>query len=94
MTLLCSLLNTAMNSVKPGFAIPYNHLVWKNEDTKATLVGLSLQVLCVLLDYQSGGSHDVEIGNGERSPTAKTNAFRYFLAKLVRDAAYAPPSTS
>ncbi|KZS98946.1 hypothetical protein SISNIDRAFT_499612 [Sistotremastrum niveocremeum HHB9708] len=86
LTLLCSLLNTAMNSAKPGFAIPYNHLVWKTEDTRATLVGLSLQVLCVVLDYQSNGSHDVEIGNGEKSPTAKTNAFRYFLAKLHRTA--------
>jgi hypothetical protein len=93
LTLLCSLLNTAMNSTQPqniigGVAgrLPYNHLVFKGEDPRATLVSTCLQVLCVLLDCQSGSARDVlsDVGDTQTSsPTTKTNAFRYFLAKLV-----------
>lgn len=91
LTLLCSLMNTAMNATSShnligGVAgkLPYNHLVFKGEDTKANLVGMCLQVLCVLLDFQSGSARDISSGDNESSsPTAKTNTFRYFIAKLV-----------
>ncbi|EAU88123.2 hypothetical protein CC1G_03795 [Coprinopsis cinerea okayama7 len=98
LTILCSLLNTAMNSGNPhegatGIAslgamagkLPYNHLVFKGEDPRVVLTGMCLQVLCVLLDYQSGTARDMVLGEGrEPVPTAKTNAFRYFLMKLHR----------
>ena len=94
LTILCSLLNTAMNAPTAssgnligGVAgrLPYNHLVFKGEDTKASLVTTCLQVLCVLLDFQSGSARDLQGADAEAStPTAKTNAFRYFIAKLVR----------
>ncbi|THH08544.1 hypothetical protein EW145_g2645 [Phellinidium pouzarii] len=99
LTILCSLLNTAMNSSHannstPGIgnvaaALPYNHLVFKGEDLKLTLVGKSLQVLCALLDFQSGTAKDVLSNPSDplsSMPTTKTNAFRYFLAKLHRPA--------
>ena len=84
-------MNTAMNAPSShnligGVAgkLPYNHLVFKGEDTKANLVGICLQVLCVLLDFQSGSARDLPGNDGDSSsPTAKTNAFRYFIAKLV-----------
>lgn len=94
LTLLCSLLNTVMNASTPSNItiasvagkVPYNHLVFKREDSRTALVGMCLQVLCVLLDFQSGPARDVVVsGNGENAsfvPT-QTNAFRYFLAKLV-----------
>ncbi|GJE86851.1 high-temperature-induced dauer-formation protein-domain-containing protein [Phanerochaete sordida] len=94
LTILCSLLNTAMNAARPasnylmgGVAgkLPYNHLVFKGEDPKATLVGMCLQVLCVLLDFQSGSARDNNAADAESStPTARTNAFRYFVMKLHR----------
>ncbi|KAJ7109144.1 high-temperature-induced dauer-formation protein-domain-containing protein [Mycena epipterygia] len=95
LTVLCSLLNTAMNSplAAPtslgGMAgkLPYNHLVFKGEDPRSNLVGICLQVLCVLLDFQSGPARDHLAGNDETNPsapTARTNAFRYFLMKLHR----------
>ncbi|KAH7930903.1 hypothetical protein BV22DRAFT_1028069 [Leucogyrophana mollusca] len=94
LTLLCSLLNTVMNSTTSNITIgsvagklPYNHLVFKGEDSRSALVGMCLQVLCVLLDFQSGPARDVVADGGDNSspaPTAHTNAFRYFLAKLHR----------
>ncbi|KAI0050002.1 hypothetical protein FA95DRAFT_1537035 [Auriscalpium vulgare] len=95
LTVLCSLLNTAMNSSKPTTNViggvtgrlPYNHLMFKGEDPKTTLVSTSFQVLCALLDFQSGSSRDVATGTGEnppRTPAIRTNAFRYFVAKLHR----------
>ncbi|KAI9566513.1 high-temperature-induced dauer-formation protein-domain-containing protein [Boletus coccyginus] len=95
LTLLCSLLNTIMNSSKTtnvtiasmAGKVPYNHLVFKGEDPRTALVGMCLQVLCVLLDFQSGPARDASAGSGETvtsAPTSKTNAFRYFLAKLHR----------
>lgn len=92
LTLLCSLLNTAMNSPPVSFTtiggvtgrLPYNHLVFKGEDLREGLVITCLQVLCVLLDCQSGSARDATFPSGESSPTIKTNAFRYYLAKLVR----------
>ncbi|KAJ7098145.1 high-temperature-induced dauer-formation protein-domain-containing protein [Mycena belliarum] len=95
LTVLCSLLNTAMNSPQAiptslgGMAgkLPYNHLVFKGEDPRSSLVGICLQVLSVLLDFQSGPARDKLTGNDENissAPTARTNAFRYFLMKLHR----------
>ena len=64
--------------------LPYNHLVFKGEDPKVNLTGMCLQVLCVLLDFQSGSARDVPgADSSDSSPTAKSNAFRYFIAKLV-----------
>lgn len=94
LTLLCSLLNTVVNSSKTtnvtiasmAGKVPYNHLVFKGEDARTALVGICLQVLCVLLDFQSGPARDASAGVGETmtsAPTSKTNAFRYFLAKLA-----------
>ena len=96
LTILCSLLNTAMNSSQSSNAttiggvagrLPYNHLVFKGEDPKVNLVSLCLQVLCALLDFQGGSARDTSIGSDELqvyAPALKTNAFRYFLAKMVR----------
>ncbi|KAJ7219056.1 high-temperature-induced dauer-formation protein-domain-containing protein [Mycena pura] len=95
LTVLCSLLNTAMNSPLAtstnlaGMAgkLPYNHLVFKGEDPRSNLVGICLQVLCVLLDFQSGSARDRPVANDETNasaPTPRTNAFRYFLMKLHR----------
>ena len=92
LTLLCSLLNTAINSPPASLTtiggvtgrLPYNHLVFKGEDPREALVTICLQVLCVLLDCQSGSARDVTLPNGESAPTIKTNMFRYYLAKLVR----------
>ena len=94
LTILCSLLNTAMNSSTAqdmslgamAGKLPYNHLVFKGEDPRINLVGICFQVLCVLLDFQSGAARDIVTGSGETqtsAPTARTNAFRYFLMKLV-----------
>lgn len=80
LTILCSLLNIIVNSSNTSsFHVPYNHLVWKGENTHESLVSVSLQVLVVLLDYQAESARDKETG-----PTAKTNMFRYFLAKMHR----------
>lgn len=96
LTILCSLLNTAMNSSQPssgatvigGVAgrLPYNHLVFKGEDPRANLVSVCFQVLCVLLDFQSGSARDIPTAADPQvcAPALKTNAFRYFLAKVVR----------
>ena len=92
LTVLCSLMNTAMNATHPGSAnvmgtvagrLPYNHLLLKGEDPRTTLVSTCFQVLCVLLDFQSGSARDVGTECQTSGPTAKTNAYRYFVAKLV-----------
>lgn len=90
LTILCSLLNTAMNSTTTDVItigtiagkLPYNHLVFKGEDPRSTLITTCLQVLCVLLDFQSGTATDA-VTEGHTSPSLKTNAFRYFIMKLV-----------
>lgn len=95
LTLLCSLLNVALNPTtnqEYGISsmagkLPYNHLVFKAEDPRTNLIGTCLQVLCTLLDFQSGSARDTVTGSGDTqasAPTSKTNAFRYFLMKLVR----------
>lgn len=99
LTILCSLLNTAMNSSKPvmptsagsafesvASSLPYNHLVFKGEDMKEQLVGYSLQTLCALLDFKTTSTregHATADDTTGSTPSLKTNAFRYFLAKLV-----------
>jgi hypothetical protein len=90
LTILCSLLNTAMNSSTTDTItigtiagkLPYNHLVFKGEGSRITLITTCLQVLCVLLDFQSGTARDSKVDSQE-VPSAKTNAFRYFIMKLV-----------
>ncbi len=77
-----------MNSASISMAgrLPYNHLVFKGEDPRSTLVGMCLQVLIAILDFQSGEARDIITGTSENQtsvPTAKTNSFRYFLMKLV-----------
>jgi hypothetical protein len=66
LSILCSLLNTAMNQENGGNSagvanwgsvvekVPYNHLIMarKGEEGRTGLVGLCLGVLCVLLEYQ------------------------------------------
>lgn len=102
LTILCSLLNTAMNSPQAqpitinsmAGKLPYNHLVFKGEDPRANLVAICFEVLVVLLDFQSGSARDVVVGANEQqtsAPTARTNAFRYFLMKLVSIPVQAKP---
>lgn len=91
LTILCSLLNTAMNSSTTDTItigtiagkLPYNHLVFKGEDPRTTLITTSLQVLCVLLDFQSGSARDLSLDGQSYLPTGKSNTFRYFIMKLV-----------
>ncbi|KAF9264896.1 hypothetical protein L218DRAFT_925592 [Marasmius fiardii PR-910] len=94
LTVLCSLLNTAMSSTTTPPTIgnmagrlPYNHLVFKGEDPRANLISTCFQVLLALLDFQSGSARDVIVDTGEQQasiPSPRTNAFRYFLMKLHR----------
>lgn len=94
LTIMCSLLNTAMNSSTTDTItigtiagkLPYNHLVFKGEDPRTTLISTCLQVLCVLLDFQSGSARDLALDANSVSPNAKTNTFRYFIMKLVSKA--------
>ncbi|KAF9036701.1 high-temperature-induced dauer-formation protein-domain-containing protein [Panaeolus papilionaceus] len=91
LTLLCSLLNTAITSSSAeaitigtiAGKLPYNHLVFKGEDPRTTLITTCLQVLDVLLDFQSGSARDPS-NEGQSAPTSKSNAFRYFIMKLHR----------
>jgi hypothetical protein len=103
LTILCSLLNTAMNSSQPMVTIgtmagklPYNHLVFKGEDPRLNLVSICFQVLNILLDFQSGTARDPSTTGVEDNqvtvPTVRSNAFRYFVAKLVRIYCLCPQS--
>ncbi|KAJ1311517.1 hypothetical protein OPQ81_010003 [Rhizoctonia solani] len=93
LTLLCSLLNTSLHppnlSPLPLSSMPYNHLVTRAMDADA-VPELAISVLCILLDYQSGEARDRVAGGGEATedsewtPTSKSNAFRYSVAKLHR----------
>ncbi|KAI0831071.1 high-temperature-induced dauer-formation protein-domain-containing protein [Trametes gibbosa] len=98
LTVLCSLMNTAVNATHPGSAnmmgtvagrLPYNHLLMKGEDPRTSLVSICFQVLCVLLDFQSGSARDMGAEGQTSGPTAKTNAFRFFIAKLHRSSDFA-----
>jgi hypothetical protein len=92
LTLLCSLLNTALHppnlSPLPLSSMPYNHLVTRAMDADAVPES-AISVLCVLLDYQSADARDRVVGGGEGGedadwvPTSKSNTFRYSIAKLV-----------
>lgn len=104
LTILCSLLNTAMNSTagsqitigSMAGKLPYNHLVFKGEDPRTGLVATCLQVLLALLDFQSGSARDkVDKTDAQvTAPTIRTNAFRYFVMKLVSFASSLPSSIS
>jgi hypothetical protein len=89
LTILCSLINTAYRrDNRNGLLIikdklPYNHLVFKGQDVRSTLSALCLQVLCVSLDFQSGPARDKSVSGGDPVPTARTNALRYLISKLV-----------
>ncbi|KAI0003245.1 high-temperature-induced dauer-formation protein-domain-containing protein [Russula compacta] len=99
LTILCSLLNTAMNSPQSSSAtviggvagrLPYNHLVFKGEDSRASLISVCFQVLCTVLDFQSGSARDAPTADPQAyAPALKTNAFRYFLAKVHRTGDFA-----
>ena len=72
LSVLCSLLNTAIKYNSASWRLPYDHVVWK--DSKQTLVVYSLQLLLVLLLYP------VPEGQG---PPPK-NFYRHFLGRLHR----------
>ncbi|KAF4576865.1 hypothetical protein EYR36_000537 [Pleurotus pulmonarius] len=95
LTILCSLLNTTMSASSYGSStissvagkLPYNHLMFKGEDPRTSLISMCFQVLCVLLDFQSDSARDKPSKTDEShppTPTPRTNAFRYFLMKLHR----------
>lgn len=89
--------STEINIQSMAGKLPYNHLVFKGEDPRTTLVGISFQILTVLLDFQSGTARDKVFGSGEgqaSAPTTDTNAFRYFLAKLVSGVIIIPDKKS
>ena len=76
--------------------VPYNHLILasvrKGDEGRPGLISLCLGVLCAVLDYQADEARDPSQESntngsaGEAnstSPTSSSNAFRYFVAKLV-----------
>lgn len=72
LTMLCSLLNTALSWDPVGYALlPYNHVFFG--DSMAVLSVLALQVLDALLDYGYAPA-----------PGSASNVFRHYLAKLHR----------
>lgn len=73
LSMLCSLLNTAIKHNSTSWRIPYDHVVWK--DSRQSLVVYSLQLLLVLLIYPIP-----EDGSG---PPSK-NFYRHFLGRLHR----------
>lgn len=94
LTILCSLLNTALSPAQSAEMsvqnmagkLPYNYLMLKGEDLRISLISTCFQVLVVLTDFQSGSCRDVVLSQGDfpvTAPTAQTNAFRYFLARIV-----------
>ncbi|KAJ5470567.1 Nuclear pore complex component [Penicillium desertorum] len=73
LTLLCSLLNTAMKYNPASWRVPYDHVVWK--DPKQILVIYCVQLLLVLLMYPIP-----EDGRG--SPPK--NYYRHYFGRLHR----------
>ncbi|KAF3396112.1 Ubp5-interacting protein [Penicillium rolfsii] len=73
LTLLCSLLNTAMKYNPAAWRVPYDHVVWK--DPKQILVIYSLQLLLVLLLYPIP-----EDGRG----APPKNYYRHYFGRLHR----------
>ncbi|OJJ48434.1 hypothetical protein ASPZODRAFT_130459 [Penicilliopsis zonata CBS 506.65] len=73
LTLLCSLLNTAIKYNPASWRVPYDHVVWK--DSKQMLVIYCLQLLLVLLLYPIP-----EDGRG----TPPKNYYRHYFGRLHR----------
>ncbi|KAB8218307.1 high-temperature-induced dauer-formation protein-domain-containing protein [Aspergillus novoparasiticus] len=73
LTLLCSLLNTAIKYNPASWRVPYDHVVWK--DPKQILVIYCLQFLLVLLLYPIP-----EDGRG----AAPKNYYRHYFGRLHR----------
>lgn len=73
LSVLCSLINTAIKHNSTSWRIPYDHMVWK--DSRQALVVYSLQMLLVLLLYP--------IPEDGRGPAPK-NFYRHFLGRLHR----------
>ncbi|KAJ5562451.1 Nuclear pore complex component [Penicillium sp. DV-2018c] len=73
LTLLCSLLNTAMKYNPASWRVPYDHVVWK--DPREILVVYCLQLLLVLLLYPIP-----EDGRG----TPPKNYYRHYFGRLHR----------
>ncbi|KAL2866262.1 Hid1 family protein [Aspergillus lucknowensis] len=73
LTLLCSLLNTAIKYNPASWRVPYDHVVWK--DPRQILVIYSLQFLLVLLLYPVP-----EDGRG----TPPKNYYRHYFGRLHR----------
>ncbi|CEL04258.1 Putative High-temperature-induced dauer-formation protein [Aspergillus calidoustus] len=73
LTLLCSLLNTAIKYNPASWRVPYDHVVWK--DPRQILVIYSLQFLLVLLLYPVP-----EDGRG----TPPKNHYRHYFGRLHR----------
>ncbi|KAJ5134904.1 hypothetical protein N7526_006269 [Penicillium atrosanguineum] len=73
LTLLCSLLNTAMKYNPATWRVPYDHVVWK--DPKQILVIYCLQLLLVLLMYPIP-----EDGRG----APPKNYYRHYFGRLHR----------
>ena len=73
LSVLCSLLNTAIKYNPASWRLPYDHVVWK--DSKQALVVYSLQLLLVLLLYPVP-----EDGRGQ----APKNFYRHFTGRLHR----------
>ena len=76
LSILCSLLNTAMKYNPAGWHLPYEHYVLS--DPKRLLVTYSLQVLLVLL------THDLQPENASPASTASKNMYRFYMGKLHR----------
>lgn len=73
LSVLCSLLNTAIKYNATSWRIPYDHMVWK--DSRQSLVVYSLQMLLVLLLYP--------VPEDGRGPAPK-NYYRHFLGRVHR----------
>ncbi|KAI2727865.1 hypothetical protein DTO012A7_6061 [Penicillium roqueforti] len=73
LTLLCSLLNTAMKYNPASWRVPYDHVVWK--DPRQILVIYCVQLLLVLLMYPIP-----EDGRG----TPPKNYYRHYFGRLHR----------
>lgn len=73
LTLLCSLLNTAVKYNPASWRVPYDHVVWK--DPKQILVIYCLQLLLVLILYP--------IPEDGRGPPPK-NYYRHYFGRLHR----------
>jgi hypothetical protein len=76
LSILCSLLNTAMKYNPAGWHLPYEHYVLS--DPKKLLVTYSLQILLVLL------THDIQPDNTTPTSAPQKNMYRFYLGKLHR----------